>query len=765
MARLRKHYKKPLKKIPKQKIRRLLEILEPPKQKKVSLAELARTFTAKAVFGKRLAGILDRVRSVKDYVKDLEGTVKDKEQTTDRRIKAIAKDIGSLEKKTDEVLKVIDEKTETIRKDVLTRVQSHGGGNANRQIRVNGTDVLRKYTDINLTGSITTSTDNTNQRVNIAFASGGTPGGSDTQVQFNDGGSFGGDAGFTYNKTTNTVSVGGAVEADGLLSTKTGVVLEETGAGTDTITLQAPSSIAAGYTLTLPVDDGAAGEVLQTDGNGVLSWETASVADAVILAPQTSDRNVIQSANGGVVALALKVSPNAASGAEPDTISDLALWLKADSLVLSDNDPVSTWADDSGNGRDVTQAGSLRPIYKTNIVNGEPVVRFNGSDQYLQLAQSFISGNGWTILTVTKADTSTEGVVAANDDPGQRGWALFRGNASGNVETSGTPGTAYTAGSGFDIINVAGGISIYVNGTLNAQATRSIPSNSANFDVGRRGFGSYFDGDIAEIIIYDRLLTTQERQDVTLYLSAKYGISTSIVGVLTEIQDSSGNVMGLIDNEGKIAIGQDSTDGMVSLTQRTTTTKGAVLRPIASATALLLEFQDSTGTAVGGYDGINKRFGIGTATPSYTLHVSGGVMAVDSGSGTDTLRIRDGTVVKATGDYFAWNTGIRLGTSQGQQLILGGTTVNGTNDYSIVSADKLSIYTNGYNEAVRFDTSQNMSFLGNLQYDGNTIIDMNGYVLPKSSADSSAPNNSIYYSTDASKLVYKDSGGVVNNLY
>jgi hypothetical protein len=41
----------------------------------------------------------------------------------------------------------------------------------------------------------------------------------------------------------------------------------------------------------------------------------------------------------------------------------------------------------------------------------------------------------------------------------------------------------------------------------------------------------------------------------------------------------------------------------------------------------------------------------------------------------------------------------------------------------------------------------------------------NGYFLPVSSADADAPNNSIYYSTDASKLVYKDSGGIVNNLY
>jgi len=41
-----------------------------------------------------------------------------------------------------------------------------------------------------------------------AAAGGGSPGGSDTQVQFNDGGStFGGDSGLTYNKTTDNLTV------------------------------------------------------------------------------------------------------------------------------------------------------------------------------------------------------------------------------------------------------------------------------------------------------------------------------------------------------------------------------------------------------------------------------------------------------------------------------------------------------------------------------------------------------------------------------
>lgn len=40
-----------------------------------------------------------------------------------------------------------------------------------------------------------------------------------------------------------------------------------------------------------------------------------------------------------------------------------------------------------------------------------------------------------------------------------------------------------------------------------------------------------------------------------------------------------------------------------------------------------------------------------------------------------------------------------------------------------------------------------------------------GSFIPPSLADSTAENNSIYYSTTQSKLVYKDASGTVNDLY
>jgi len=46
-------------------------------------------------------------------------------------------------------------------------------------------------------------------RISSGGGGGGTPGGADTQVQYNDGGVFGGSAGFTFNDATNALTITG----------------------------------------------------------------------------------------------------------------------------------------------------------------------------------------------------------------------------------------------------------------------------------------------------------------------------------------------------------------------------------------------------------------------------------------------------------------------------------------------------------------------------------------------------------------------------
>jgi hypothetical protein len=61
-------------------------------------------------------------------------------------------------------------------------------------------------------------------------------------------------------------------KSTGYLLLKKGVDIEDPGAGTNTVRIQAPT-LGSGYTITLPVDDGNSGETISTDGSGVLSWQ------------------------------------------------------------------------------------------------------------------------------------------------------------------------------------------------------------------------------------------------------------------------------------------------------------------------------------------------------------------------------------------------------------------------------------------------------------------------------------------------------------
>jgi len=137
----------------------------------------------------------------------------------------------------------------------------------------------------------------------------GSPAGANTQVQFNDAGGFGGDSGFTYNKTTNTLSVDnfstavanvGNITANYFIgngSLITGIISETanfvvqptqsniTSVGTLTgLTVSGNvnflSKVNLGYVGNLKILGGSSGYVLKTDGTGNLSWQLSEASTA-----------------------------------------------------------------------------------------------------------------------------------------------------------------------------------------------------------------------------------------------------------------------------------------------------------------------------------------------------------------------------------------------------------------------------------------------------------------------------------------------------
>ena len=118
---------------------------------------------------------------------------------------------------------------------------------------------------------------------------GASAGGSDTQVQFNSGGNLAGSANMTFNGTTlsaaafsgplngtvgaTTPSTVGATQVN---VTAQGDVRFEDTPGGQYVALQAPGTVSTNVTFTLPGTDGSTGQLLSTNGSGVLSFTTVS---------------------------------------------------------------------------------------------------------------------------------------------------------------------------------------------------------------------------------------------------------------------------------------------------------------------------------------------------------------------------------------------------------------------------------------------------------------------------------------------------------
>ena len=97
--------------------------------------------------------------------------------------------------------------------------QDEGGGGDTYTLRAaqSGADVdiqldaaTGSDSDVKLKAGTNITLTEASDTITIDAASGGSPGGSNTQVQFNDGGSFGGDDAFTYDKTNDRVKIGNA---------------------------------------------------------------------------------------------------------------------------------------------------------------------------------------------------------------------------------------------------------------------------------------------------------------------------------------------------------------------------------------------------------------------------------------------------------------------------------------------------------------------------------------------------------------------------
>ena len=236
--------------------------------------------------------------------------------------------------------------------------------------------------------------------------------------------------------------------------------------------------------------------------------------------------------DGDDITYEVQISNNNTFIDTPDKISGLKAWWKADSLGLTDGTAVSSWGDSSASGIALTQATSAnQPIFKTNIINGQPVVRFDGSNDRLRAASTLgLSQPNTIFIVVGNWNSSTAGnlVDVATGDGARQLVAYDTGVALGFYAGTGFVSDAPATHPGYICI------SALFNGassTINVNGTQVLTGNPGSNGLGQPTIGSdggnAFGGDIAEIIVFNRALTALERAHVENYLGNKYGIQTS----------------------------------------------------------------------------------------------------------------------------------------------------------------------------------------------------------------------------------------------
>lgn len=228
----------------------------------------------------------------------------------------------------------------------------------------------------------------------------------------------------------------------------------------------------------------------------------------------------------------------------PDQVSGLLLWLKADSLSLNDGDTITTWSDSSGNGYDASGSGATPPAYTANVLNGKPVVRFSGSNgfQLSSGASANFSIGAYTIIAVAKRTSGTT-VISKNTTStggaGRRKIQMTLGSSSMGLNSGGDgtaiSTTATTSSFGLFAI-VARGDSdhdLVANGTLTNSTTTLGDStfNTALVEIGQAfsNGAERLTGDIAEIIMYSRAISSDQVIAIENYLYAKYNLGVNAV--------------------------------------------------------------------------------------------------------------------------------------------------------------------------------------------------------------------------------------------
>jgi hypothetical protein len=235
--------------------------------------------------------------------------------------------------------------------------------------------------------------------------------------------------------------------------------------------------------------------------------------------------------------------------------NSLSLWLRADAGATVGGGTVSAWADQSGHGfNGAAPSAAAEPTYVASdpLINNKPALRFDGSNDRFHNTtfDALTNTTGYTAYYLARPDSLTPNqfvFMSVDDFSRSATYQIFgdtayiyaggdaqSGNSYGGIPLPGSYILDYTL------------VEVVYDGTQSTDATRlqvftnavaatfnflnpipsSILSTLSGYTVGARepSGDTVFDGDLAEVLVFDRTLTAAERLGVRSYLGDKYDI-------------------------------------------------------------------------------------------------------------------------------------------------------------------------------------------------------------------------------------------------
>lgn len=259
---------------------------------------------------------------------------------------------------------------------------------------------------------------------------------------------------------------------------------------------------------------------------------------------------------------------NAVPPDSPGFKKALQVWFKADGQPWNDGQPVYVWQDSSGRGHDLAATAGARvggtgqpaTFVARSRVTGFPAVRFETSSGLGGNAETApeIKGDAeFTMMVVARikrVPDKSEGLIAGFGEPapptnparplyailgirsGDEGRPSFVGGWGNDAAASGPTGVKLVSGSPVIMTMsksrgpLATTSSFYFNGrTVKLAGHGEKPDFRRRDDLGffmghARNWLCGFEGDVAEVVLYNRRLTFAERRNLESHFSSKYRI-------------------------------------------------------------------------------------------------------------------------------------------------------------------------------------------------------------------------------------------------